>query len=136
MNDTKSQTVTNFAVKHGVALSAMPLHENPNIPDFRPAHHWACTLEHNGHKMETYFSQGMAHDDAPTVEDLLGCLASDACASENSPTFEGFAADMGYDDDSRQAERTYNLIEQQTESLKALLGVDLFEELLHNTERE
>ena len=44
----------------------------------------------------------------PTLFDLLECLAMDADCVRHGQTFEEFAGDLGYDEDSRKAERAYN----------------------------
>lgn len=72
----------------------------------------------------------------PAVVDVLDCLASDAASVECARDFQDWAADMGLDADSRRAERTYNLCREQSRRLRDLLGTDLFESLLYDTERE
>lgn len=53
------------------------------------------------------FYQGSAHKEPPTVADVMYCVLSDASARHHG-SFEDWAADYGYDDDSRKAERIYN----------------------------
>lgn len=64
----------------------------------------------------------------PTAADILNCLISDADGSDQD--FESWAADLGYDVDSRKAEKTYLTVQKQTKELRQLLGATLFEELL------
>ena len=72
---------------------------------------------------------------APSIEDVLDCLASDASGFGNSRTFEEWADEYGYDSDSRKAEKTYNAVAENTKKLKNLLGHDLYEKLLFEVER-
>ena len=71
----------------------------------------------------------------PELEDLLDCLASDASGIENSPDFEDWCGEYGYDTDSRKAEKIFKTVEHQARRLKQFLGDDLYEALLWNTER-
>lgn len=111
---------------------------NPNIDDDKWAatsHHWLCTLTHRGRKMDVPFSQGSAHTKPPTLADVLDCLASDASGYENARTFEEWYAEYGYDPDSRRAERTFRVVQQQATRLFTLLGRENYDALLWKTER-
>jgi hypothetical protein len=68
--------------------------------------------------------------------EVLDCLASDACSTDNASSFEDWCRDIGYDTDSWRAHRTFKIIEAQAAKLKRFLGDDLYEALLYNTERE
>ena len=72
----------------------------------------------------------------PTVNEVLDCLASDCSGYENERDFESWAEELGYDTDSRKAESVYNTIGQQCRDLKKLLGNELYNELLFETERQ
>lgn len=69
----------------------------------------------------------------PDLRDLLDCLASDCCGSDES--FEDWAANYGYDEDSRKAENTYHIIRKQARELRQLLGAEAYEVLIYQTER-
>ena len=56
----------------------------------------------------------------PTAADVIGCLLSDFM-SIDSP-FEDWASDLGYDTDSRKAERTYLLVQSQAVTFRRLAG--------------
>lgn len=76
--------------------------------------------------------------DPPSVADLLDCLASDACSYENARDFEDWAADLGMAPDSRKAEATYRVVEQQAKELRNWLrplGTGVYDELLFDTDR-
>lgn len=86
---------------------------------------FSVTLHHHGRDMRVSFGQGAGHVDAPTVADVLECLASDAATYDQADRFdEDWARDYGYDPDSRDAERTYRAVKAQTERFRALLGED------------
>jgi hypothetical protein len=87
-------------------------------------------------KMTVYFSKGIGHHGAePTTEEVLSCLADDAAGVENSPSFEDWCSEYGYDTDSRKAEKIFKACEHQATRLKNFLGDDLFEQLLWKVER-
>lgn len=66
---------------------------------------------------------GMRHDGggavpAPKTADVLYCLVSDASAAD-AGSFEEWAGDLGYDTDSRQAERVYRACLETQKALSA-----------------
>lgn len=60
---------------------------------------------------------------APALADILYCLVSDAGALD-CPTYEEWAADLGYDKDSRAGERIYRKCVRLGLELRAMLGED------------
>ena len=107
--------------------------------------HFRCRVS-RGHRVENnfplkarsfslYFSQGSAHTQDPTLADVLDCLASDAAGYENSNDFTGWADDLGYDTDSRKAEKIWRAVKRQAEQLKRTIGEEAYNDLLWNTER-
>jgi hypothetical protein len=75
----------------------------------------------------TSFFQGVAHENEPTAADVLSSLLEDASVEDYS-SFEDWAADLGYDPDSRKAVRTYEECLELSPRVRAFLGND--EELL------
>jgi hypothetical protein len=59
-------------------------------------------------------------------------MCSDATGADQP--FEDWAADYGYDADSRKAEATYRAVVAQTKQLRALL-LDKFDAYVYDTER-
>lgn len=111
---------------------------NPNMQESENMDHWKCVIRRKGNigSMTLVFSMGMAHrGKEPEVADVLDCLASDASGIENSPSFEDWCSEYGYDTDSRKAEKTFKACEHQSKRLKKLLGEDLYAQLLWHTER-
>ena len=96
--------------------------------DAKDMRDWTVTLHHDGRSMVTPFFTGLALA-TPTANDVLQCLVSDALGVTDGQTFEEWAGEYGYDEDSRSAERTYRDIVKQTEQLRALLG-DRFDDAL------
>lgn len=52
----------------------------------------------------------------------MECLLSDACGADRD--FDDWARDLGFDTDSRRAERIYRVTVKQTEKLSAFLRDD------------
>jgi hypothetical protein len=85
--------------------------------------------------MTLYFSMGLGLKGEPTAADVLDCLSSDASTIENASGFEDWANELGFDADSRKAERSYRVTERQTKNLQGFLGDDAYQQLLYHTER-
>jgi hypothetical protein len=96
---------------------------------------WAVCVTRNGESIQTEYTAGcgnrhypggtkIAHiygpayadvarnkttkPDKPELADVLYSFVSDAQCVSDGQTFEDFAADMGYEEDSRKAEKAYN----------------------------
>ena len=110
---------------------------NPHMNDMpEGSTHWKITLRNQGRQLTTHYSMGPAHTEEPTLEDVLDCLASDAAGIENSPRFDQWAGEYGYDPDSRKAERVYKVCQKQAEGLLRLLSSrETYDSLLFDTER-
>jgi hypothetical protein len=129
-------TLRQFIAQHKISMSAGWADSNPNMADMpRGSSHWKCVLRCCKRQMTVPFSMGPAHSKEPTVEDILSCCASDSATVENTRSFEDFADALGYDPDSRKAERIYEVCKRQAESLKRLLGPEAYETLLWDTEQ-
>lgn len=63
----------------------------------------------------------------PTIEDVLYCLLADASCVQYGQTFEEFCSELGYDTDSRKAEKIFNVCRDVWAAL-IRLGAD-FEKL-------
>jgi hypothetical protein len=100
----------------------------------RDARHFTCTLRNGRKRLSIPFSQGSAFTEEPTAEDVLNCLALDAAGLENSPNFDDWASEYGYDADSRRAEKTFKTVERQAAKLMAFLGADAYDRLVWHTE--
>ena len=147
---TVTVTLKDFITANRISMTAVLCDRNPNNPDWTDADHWKVTFtrrEQTGKrynarkdgtavvaKLTTYFSMGYGHKgQAPDAESVLDCLSSDA--SYLDMPFSEWAIDMGYDPDSRKAERIYKACEHGASRLKRFLGDDLYQTLLFGTER-
>ena len=61
--------------------------------------------------------------DNPTLTDVMGCFVSDAQCTANGETFEDFADSLGYDKDSREAERIFHVCRDVYFGLVRLVGI-------------
>ena len=130
---TDTVSIDEFLAENKIRMSAQRWHENPNMEDFQ-GDHWKCVLIGPGKRMTVYFSMGYGHKgEAPEAGDVLDCLASDACGAEDS--FEEWASNLGYDSDSREAEKTFKAVQHATKRLKNFLGEYRFEQLLYHVEK-
>lgn len=134
------KTIQEFIEENGITSKAVRLEErmDGNESDWdKNARHFQVTLYRGGHntgkgpevaRMSVPFSQGSAHVKNPTASDVLDCLAMDASGEQSD--FESWAADYGYDTDSRKAEATFKAVQTQTIRLQKFLGRALYIELL------
>jgi len=110
----------------------------PEREDMSTMDPWGVTLRFGDRVLAVpfYTGEGLRERmaDGPSAADVLDCLASDASSVLNARGFEDWAGDLGFDPDSRKAERTYREIEAQTELLRGFLG-DAFDAYLWDTER-
>jgi hypothetical protein len=133
MNTTK---IGDFVQANGLAMTATRVGAAGG--DWgRGATEWQVTLraERNGATMIVPFHMGSAHTDAPDLATVLDCLALDSAGFENATGFADWADEYGFDSDSIKALRTYEQVEEQAHSLRALLGQEAYDELLFCTER-
>jgi hypothetical protein len=135
-------TIQEFIDKHGIRFSRKTAYSNPNMESSEHmTRHFRCVI--SGPKVDryvrnrmnsfspsmvVYFSQGSAHKNAPTCADVLDCLASDSNGLDQS--FEDWARDLGYSEDSLSAFKTYKICNRQSARLKTVLGDTAFDELL------
>jgi hypothetical protein len=71
----------------------------------------------------------------PKASDVWACILSDADALDH-PSFESWASDYGFDEDSRKAERIYQTCLAAGLALRSALGEPLFSELKELARRE
>jgi len=129
-------TMKQFVNKNRIKARAEWADSDPHMADLQNMNHFKVTLRAAGRQMTLYFSQGYGISGEPTAADVLNCLASDSSSIENNllTGFEGWASDLGYDPDSRKAEKVFKTCEKQAERLKKFLGEELYKNLLWKTE--
>jgi hypothetical protein len=123
----------------GLSMTVEPTDSNPNMDDdpkwHAQASHWKCTLRAGKRRMTITFSQGSGIHGEPTIDSVLDCLISDASSIDDAKTFESWAGEMGWDTDSRKAEKTFKIITRQAAKLRNLVGTESYNLLLWETER-
>ena len=95
----------------------------------KAASHYHCTLRRktNYHDevttelMDFFYSQGSAHTTPPVLCDVMYSLTMDAEVLDCS-TFEEWASDCGYDEDSRKAEAIYKACQDNAKQFAAMFG--------------
>jgi hypothetical protein len=133
-----TDTTRDFVIRHDIRATVESADANPNMANddwAATANHYRVTLRRGRQRMTTYFSMGSAHLDGPDAAGVLDSLASDAASVQDAASFEDWAFNCGYDPDSIRAQRTYQTIIRQAARLQRLLGVDLYLQLLNETER-
>ena len=127
--DGAPYTMAEFCRVWGITVSACRVDSNPHMDDPIVGFlHYCCTLRGlEDRTLTTFFTMGPAHTAKPTVDDVLGCIVDDASSVKYSESFEDWAANLGYDTDSRKALTLYRTIEKQSDELEQFLG-DLLEE--------
>jgi len=125
-------TIQEFAKAHGIEIKTETRGGNPLMEDSAGMDHWTVLLtrkEAGGGRRQfsTPFSKGHGHEGkAPTVEEVLECLQSDAFAESD---FGYFCQDFGYDEDSRKAKRLHERVMRQNKKVERFMG-ELFETFL------
>lgn len=115
-----------------INMTSQRVQENPNMDDFE-GDHWKVRLTCQGRSLTTYFSQGYGHNGKePEVEAVLSCLVSDAQAGQDD--FEEFCSNLGYDNDSRRAERIHKACVSTGKRLEQFLGSELLSVFMYETE--
>lgn len=136
---TTEPTMSDRVTEYGITMKIT------SGPDYqRDADGW----EHNayritlrrkaeGRTIRTPWRAGLGITGAPTVAEVLDSLVSDAATFEQSAGFEDFAADMGYDSDSRKAFAIWHKLEKLYPRVVAFLGdSEDFRVLAYETERQ
>jgi hypothetical protein len=127
-----------FCRRHHIRAEAVMVDENPNMSDMpEGSYHWKVTLKRPGRgfggsdrkQLTVPFSMGPALDHEPEAHEVLSCLVSDSFGADED--FEGWAANLGYDPDSRKAEKIWHAVRAQTKRLRQFLSGDLFDLAQH-----
>ena len=77
---------------------------------------------------------GSATTGGPDIESVLYCIAGEAASFENADSFLSWAKELGYDPYDPNAEKIYRACARHVDALKQLLGDELYEKLLWNTD--
>lgn len=135
MND--QQTIQEFLKKYPMSISCKQIDQRPDNNEWKDADHWKCVLRNKatGKQMTFYYSKGYGHHGKePNLCEVVSSMASDSDASEEN--FEDWCSNLGYDTDSRRAERIYKLCKEQTKKFIRVLGdKKILDELVYDTEQ-
>lgn len=144
METTELKTLSEFCEENGITIknTRIPSRTDSLMSDL-PNHYVSTLIRHcndsdgrqEKRELSIQFSQGSAHKKQPAVEDVLNCCAADSAGYENVDCFEDWAAEYGYDTDSRKAENIYKTVATESAKLKNFLGQELYDELLWNVEQ-
>ena len=117
---------------HGFTMTAVEGADAPDWPNFNGTS-WTVTLKRNGASFTTAFHQGIAHTGPPQLTDVVSCILSDITADLD--VFENWAADYGYDTDSRKAYKVWEQVRAVARGMRPLIGSDDVYELLEAFDR-
>jgi hypothetical protein len=87
---------------------------------------WTCVLYYGKRMYTVPFFMGPGCSGPPTVEQVLECLLSDASLGEEG-SFDAFCGAVGYDTDSRKAEKSWRECKAVSRRMRTLLGDDFDE---------
>lgn len=125
-------TIADFVKDYAVGCDVVKVKVNPNLvgDDGWTANNFRVALTLGTKKFVTFFSHGSGIKEDPTANSILECLALDSNSIEGTDGFEDWASAYGVDEDSRMAEKNYNIMVLQAQKLKEWLGEKLYKVLL------
>jgi hypothetical protein len=146
--------VKEFILANGISMEAEAIRERPDRlfddaakwQNTASHWHWRCILRYDrrhagrvdGRKRLTvYFSQGSAHTKPPEAWEVLHCLAMDASSVSpeyGNASYEQWAREFGFDEDSRSGERVFKACAAMASKLCKFLGPEAFANALTLTE--
>lgn len=135
-------TLESFICRFSLSMTSRRTDSNPNVDNERwEADHWRVNIRlpekagKDSKRFSIVFSMGKGHKGRhPALRDVLDCLRSDALSIESTRNFKDWATELGFDPDSRKAERSYRATKGQTELLKEFLGEEAYQVLLYDME--
>lgn len=135
-------TLAAFCARHKITATSVYLGETSYEADLQPMgaptvrhtrHNWTVTIRHGRKRMTKPFFTGRPLAEGPAVDDVLGCLLSDASSVESCRDLDDWVAN--YTDlansrrplaDVREAEKNYRACAALLPRLRAFLG-DLYD---------
>jgi hypothetical protein len=134
------KTSTQFVQDWGIIAISEQVDKNLNNPAWLSANHYRVKMIYrHGAKhpqYTTYYSMGSALKGKPTAADVLLSLSMDIVGLKDSANFEDWAANYGYDSDSREAEKIFRTIEKQAEDVENWLPTAAYKQFLELREEE
>jgi hypothetical protein len=83
------------------------------------ATHYRVFIKRGSNAMSTHYSRGSSHKGEPKEADLFNCLLSDTSDIDGN-LFEDWADNLGYDSDSRSAEKIFSACQATLGNLQRL----------------
>jgi hypothetical protein len=146
--------------KYGATIRSVEAPENPMMiveDNSAEMDHWFCTIGFKrlspADSFKLYFSKGIGlrkekselhrnprlprwHEAnmqkiQPNIEEVLECLHSDFCGLEASQYFDDWAENIGWDSDSRKAEKCYQQMQEQMARFQHHIGPAALTEFLN-----
>lgn len=107
----------------GVSFGSVKLAARPdNLADWSAdATHWKVIIKRAKNEFAIFYSMGSAHTGAPDDMDVFNCLLTDT-SDIDGVEFEDWASDLGYDPDSRKAERAFKACQGTMMNLRAMFS--------------
>lgn len=123
MNEYEKQA-NDFAKKYGVKMTELSMRYGSMWDETQERCIFKMRLSRNRKSYTFEFGQSIAAGSkTPTMYDVLACLQKYDCG-----TFEEFCLSYGFDEDSRNAERTYKGCVKEYAAVERLFG-DCMDEL-------
>lgn len=125
-----TEQAENFLAKHNMTFRAVYVDHAPYFDDdkeSRDIYNLTITAKDTRKKFTVRFGQsinGTQKGDIPTAYDMLTSI------TKSDPyTFEDFCSEYGYDEDSRQAEKTYKAVKREWVKVSRFFTDEQLEEM-------
>ena len=128
-NGDRIMNMNEFIEKHGIKCAVVGDAKKPwdkRDEWQQSANGFRVRMTAHGRRMELDFFMGNAITGVPQAEDVLDCLQSDS--SVMGMDFEEWCGDLGYDPDSRKAEKMYRETDRQARRVFRFMGREMFDE--------
>lgn len=108
----------------GVSFEKLWIRERPDglMSDLPCSNHWRILIKRGKNEMTVFYSMGSAHTGMPNDADVFHSILADTDEIHYGYTFEEWADILGFDTDSRQAERMFNACQDELLRLKTLFS--------------
>lgn len=110
-----------------VKISSQWLASRPDTDskEWQGASHWRVTLRYGKRQLTVLYSMGAAHTGEPNAADVVHSILSDASIADSAGSFEDFCSDLGYDNDSIKALKSYKACVRMAKKTAQFFGDDL-----------
>ena len=126
MKDNYQQQAADFLAKHGISFSfKLANTKRPSWDENRQCNHFVVTFKKGGRRVSFDFFDSISNfEKGITVLDAYSALS--CCSSELycPDTFEEFCNEFGYDNDSRQAEKTFKALSKFSAKLQKFFDTE------------